>query len=185
MKGVTRDPKNKQTTGDSIVRGGADAHKSASIGVDSLHIRACTEHRQSLQVSNRNVRGGPDASKSSGLDASALSIKGVMDTAPSHSVSNRNIRGGPDASKSAKIDADSWGIKSALAAPKGDMDGNLRAKVAASKNTSSMDGHVGEDDGVDDEDRLSRASSRQSSEPEREEDVQAADVKNIRRMFEN
>ena len=145
MKGVTRDPKNKQTAGDSIVRGGADAQKSATIGVDSLHIRACTEHRQSLQVSNRNVRGGPDASKS------------------------------------AKIDAESWGIKSALVAPKVDMGGNLRSKVCASSSKSAN----GEEAEEMEEEERERALSRQSTEPEREEDVQAADVKNIRRMFEN
>ena len=180
MKGVTRDPKNKQSAGDSIVRGGADAHKSATIGVDSLHIRACTDHRQALQVSNRNVRGGPEAAKSAGLDATALSIKGVMDTAPSHSFANRNVRGGPDASKSAKIDAESWGIKSALAAPKGDMGGNLRSKVCASSTTKATNGQEGDYD-----EEEGRALSRQSTEPEREEDVQAADVKNIRMMFEN
>ena len=148
MKGVTRDPKNKQAAGDSIVRGGADAQKSATIGVDSLHIRACIEHRQSLQVSNRNVRGVPEPGMAG------------------------------------KIDAESWEIKSALVAPKGGMGGNLRSKVAASSGPKTANGEGGGEEEEDEEER-ERALSRQSNEPEREDDVQVADVKNIRKMFEN
>lgn len=185
MKAATGGPKRDYNINKNI-KGGPEASKSSGFGTDSLAMKGVTRDPKNKQAAGDSiVRGGADAQKSASIGVDSLHIRACTEHRQSLQVSNRNVRGVPEPGTAGKIDAESWEIKSALVAPKGGMGGNLRSKVAASSLAKTANGEAGGEEAEEDEEERERALSRQSNEPAREDDVQVADVKNIRKMFEN